>query len=70
MKLIRYVIQDIESGNFYWKGNNSSQHGFKSEFENAYVFKTKHGAEARRKLYEKIGLKCAIKEVEIKLVRP
>ena len=36
------------------------------DFENAYLFKTKHGAEQRKKL--PCYSKCTIKEVELKLV--
>lgn len=67
MKRIMYVLQD-EDGKFYWKNENtSSSHGLKDCFENAYLFKTKKGAELRRKL--PCFSKCTIREVEIKLVK-
>jgi hypothetical protein len=63
---IMYVLQD-EEGKFYWKNENtSSSHGLKEGFENAYLFKTRKGAEQRRKL--PCYSNCVIKEVEIKLV--
>lgn len=61
-----YVLQD-EDGKFYWKNENtSSSHGLKDGFENAYLFKTKKGAELRRKL--PCFSKCIIREVELKLL--
>ena len=66
MKRIMYVLQN-EDGSFYWKNENtSSSHGLKDGFENAYLFKTKKGAELRKKL--PCYSKCTIKEVEIKLI--
>lgn len=62
-----YVLQD-EDGKFYWKNENtSSSHGLKEGFENAYLFKTKRGAELRKKL--PCFSKCTIREVELKLVK-
>lgn len=66
MKRIMYVLQN-EDGKFYWKNENtSSSHGLKEGFENAYLFKTKRGAEQRKKL--PCYSKCIIREVEVKLV--
>ena len=62
-----YVLQD-EDGKFYWKNENtSSSHRLVEGFENAYLFKTKKGAELRRKL--PCYSNCTIKEVEVKLVK-
>ena len=45
-----YVLQN-EDGFFYWKNEStSSSHGLKEGFENAFLFKTRQGAERRRKL--------------------
>lgn len=67
MTRIMYVLQDEEDGKFYWKNENtSSSHGLKEGFENAYLFKTKRGAELRKKL--PCFSKCVIKEVELKLL--
>ena len=66
MKRIMYVLQS-EDGSFYWKSDSvSSMHGLNKDFEHAYLFKTKHGAEQRKKL--PCYSKCTIKEVELKLV--
>ena len=66
MKRIMYVLQN-EDGTFYWKNENtSSSHRLKEGFENAYLFKTKKGAEQRIKL--PCYSKCTIREVELKLV--
>lgn len=66
MTRIMYVLQD-EDGKFYWKNENtSSSHGLKEGFKNAYLFKTKKGAELRRKL--PCFSKCVIREVELKLL--
>lgn len=66
MKRIMYVLQS-EDGKFYWKNENtSSSHGLKEGFENAYLFKTKKGAELRKKL--PCYSDCIIREVEIKLL--
>lgn len=64
MKRIMYVLQDGDK--FYWKGDNSSQHDLREGFENAYLFKTKKGAESRRKL--PCYSHCVIKEVELNLL--
>lgn len=67
MTRIMYVLQDKE-GKFYWKNENtSSSHRLKEGFENAYLFKTRKGAELRKKL--PCYSNCKIKEVEIKLVK-
>lgn len=66
MKRIMYVLQD-EDGRFYWKNENtSSSHGLKEGFENAYLFKTKKGAESRTKI--PCYSDCIIREVELKLI--
>lgn len=66
MKRTMYVLQN-EDGLFYWKNKNtSSSHGLKEGFENAFLFKTRQGAEKRRKL--PFLSKCEIREVEIKLI--
>lgn len=66
MTRIMYVLQ-AEDGKFYWKNENtSSSHGLKEGFENAYLFKTRKGAEQRKKL--PCYSTCDIKEVEVKLV--
>ena len=66
MTRIMYVLQD-EDGKFYWKNEStSSSHGLKEGFENAYLFKTKRGAELRKK--SPCYSQCAIREVEVKLL--
>lgn len=66
MTRIMYVLQN-EDGRFYWKSDGvSSMHGLNKDFEHAYLFKTKQGAEQRKKL--PCYSKCTIKTVEIKLV--
>ena len=61
-----YVLQS-EDGKFYWKNENtSSSHRLVEGFENAFLFKTKKGAEQRKKL--PCYSKCIIREVEIKLI--
>lgn len=61
-----YVLQN-EDGKFYWKNENtSSSHRLVEGFENAFLFKTKKGAEQRKKL--PCYSKCIIREVEIKLI--
>lgn len=66
MKRIMYVLQH-EDGRFYWKNDNtSSSHGLKEGFENAFLFKTKKGAEQRKKL--PCYSECTIKQVEVKLI--
>ena len=61
-----YVLQN-EDGKFYWKDENtSSSHRLMEGFENAFLFKTKKGAEQRKKL--PCYSKCTIREVEIKLI--
>lgn len=61
-----YVLQN-EDGKFYWKDENtSSSHRLMEGFENAFLFKTKKGAEQRKKL--PCYSKCIIREVEIKLI--
>ena len=50
MEMKRYVLQN-EMGEFYWKGEASSSHGFKKEFKNAFLFKSLSGIEKRRKLF-------------------
>lgn len=67
MKRTMYVLQH-EDGRFYWKSDSaSSLHDLKEGFENAYLFKTKRGAEQRKKI--PYYSKCAIKQVELKLVK-
>ena len=66
MKRIMYVLQD-EDDRFYWESDSvSSMHGLTKNFEHAYLFKSKQGAEQRKKL--PCYSKCTIKEVELKLV--
>ena len=66
MKRIRYVLQD-EDDRFYWKSDGvSSMHGLTEHFEQAYLFKSKRGAEQRKKL--PCYSKCIIREVELKLI--
>lgn len=61
-----YVLQN-EDCKFYWKNENtSSSHRLVEGFENAFLFKTKKGAEQRKKL--PCYSKCIIREVEIKLI--
>lgn len=61
-----YVLQS-EDGQFYWKNEStSSSHGLKEGFENAFLFKTRKGAETRKKL--PCYRNCVIREVEVKLV--
>lgn len=61
-----YVLQN-EDGKFYQKDENtSSSHRLMEGFENAFLFKTKKGAEQRKKL--PCYSKCIIREVEIKLI--
>lgn len=63
MKTIRYVIQNSK-GEFYWKGETSSLHGFDKKFDKAFLFKTKQGAEVRMRIFPN----CTIMEVELKLI--
>ena len=50
MKRKMYVLQN-EDGKFYWKSENtSSSHCLMEGFENAFLFKTKKGADQRKKL--------------------
>lgn len=66
MKIIMYVLQN-EDGSFFWKSDGvSSMHGLNKDFKNAYLFKTKQGAERIKKLPH--YSKCTIKEVELKLI--
>ena len=51
MKRIMYVLQN-EDGSFYWKSDSvSSMHGLNKDFKNAYLFKTKQGAERIKKYH-------------------
>ena len=63
MKTMRYVIQN-DKGEFYWKGNVSSSYGFRKDFNEVFLFKTKQGAESRKRLFDN----CIIREVELKLI--
>lgn len=66
MSRIMYVLQD-EQCFFYWKNESvSSMHGLKEGFENAFLFKSKQGAERVRKI--PCYSKCKVREVEIKLI--
>lgn len=66
MKRIMYILQH-EDGSFYWKSDSvSSMHGLNKDFKNAYLFKSRLGAEQLKKL--PCYSKCIIKEVELKLV--
>ena len=66
MTQIMYVLQS-EDGSFYWQSDSvSSMNGLNKDFEHAYLFKTKQGAERRKK--SPFYSKCTIKEVELKLV--
>lgn len=59
-----YVIKR-EDGTFYWRGNVSSQYGWKG-FDEAALFNTRRGAESR--MYTSKPLKCEIKKVKITLI--
>ena len=59
----RYVIQN-NRGEFYWKGDTSSLHGFDKNFDKSFLFKSKQGAERRMRIFPN----CTIKEVELKLI--
>lgn len=50
MGIKRYVLQN-EMGEFYWKDEAFSFHGFKKELKNAFLFKSLSGIEKRRKLF-------------------
>ena len=63
MKATRYVIQN-NSGEFYWKGDTSSLYGFDKNFDKAFLFKSKKGAELRMRIFPN----CTIMEVELKLI--
>lgn len=66
MTRIMYVLQDPIDGKFYWKKEGSSFHGIGGTFDEAFLFKTKQGAESRRRIPK--YSKCVVKEVIIKLV--
>lgn len=59
-----YVIKR-EDGTFYWRGNVSSQYGWKG-FDEAALFNTRRGAESR--MYTSKPLKCEVKKVRITLI--
>lgn len=59
-----YVIKR-EDGTFYWRGNVSSQYGWKG-FDKAALFNTRRGAESR--MYTSKPLKCEVKKVRITLI--
>ena len=61
-----YVLQNPIDGKFYWKKEGSSFHGIDGTFDEAFLFKTKQGAESRRRIPK--YSKCVVKEVIIKLV--
>lgn len=62
-----YVLQS-EDGKFYWKSDTASScHRLEESFEKAFLFKSKKGAESRRKL--PCYRNCVIREVELKLLK-
>lgn len=66
MKTRKMYILQRSDGKFYWKGNTSSMWGYKENFEDAFLFKTKSGALSRSKLGLN-GYTVDIKEVNITL---
>lgn len=65
MERTMYVIKR-EDGTFYWRGNESSSHYGWRYFDEAYLFRTKKGAESR--MFTSKHLKCEVKKVKITLV--
>lgn len=67
MKRTMFVLQN-EDGLFYCKNEKTDffTWSLKRGLENAFLFKTRQGAERRRKL--PFLSKCEIREVELKLV--
>lgn len=60
-----YVLQN-EDGSFFWKNDRFSMHGLNKDFETAYLFETRWGAEQQRR--QSCYSKCIIRKVELKLV--
>ena len=63
MKATRYLIQN-KNGEFYWKGETSALYGCDTNFDKAFLFKSKKGAELRMRIFPN----CTIMEVELKLI--